>query len=294
MKQIESVNQPVLHRSYAWTVWLVCVALVTSVLTVEARGDTITFTSEDYAFIGPEQISAGWHTVRLINHGREIHQIQFLGLPPGKTIGDVKQALAGRSPVLPAWLRRHGGVNSVTSGGEGTVVVNLDPGEYVLLCGIPDDTGRPHAMRGMVTSLRVSKSALSADLHPQSDTTVHLKDFYFSVTSSLTPGDHILRLLNEGTQAHELIVIRLARGASTQDFLTNYRPGSSPNSAGIEVGGLTGIDPGYEAYVHLDLQSGRYGFICFLADPITLNPHFADGMWFDLEVTPLSVPSERP
>ena len=149
-------------------------------------------------------------------------------------------------------------------------------------------------MQGMVSSLRVRKLVLSADLPPQSETTVHLKEFSFSVKSPLTPGDHILRLLNEGTQAHELTVIRLAEGASTQDFLTNYRPGGSPNSAGIEVGGLTGIDPGHEAYVHLDLQPGRYGLMCFLADPITLSPHFARGMWMDLDVKPLSVPSERP
>jgi hypothetical protein len=104
--------------------------------------------------------------VRLINHGHDVHQIQFLGLPPGKTVDDVKQALAGRRPRLPNWLRRHGGVNSVASGNEASVVIHLDPEEYVLLCGIPDATGRPHAARGMVRPLRVNELGSRVSVPP--------------------------------------------------------------------------------------------------------------------------------
>ena len=130
--------------------------LVISLPLVEgpAQAEVQSFTAEDYAFTGPEQLESGWQTVRLINHGRDVHQMQFLGLPPGRTAADVEQALASRSPSLPNWLRRNGGVNSVAPGHEASAVINLDPGEYVLLCGIPDVTGRPHAMRGMVRALR--------------------------------------------------------------------------------------------------------------------------------------------
>ena len=57
---------------------------------------------------------------------------------------------------------------------------------------------------------------------------------------------------------------------------------------------MTGIDPGHEVYVYLDVSPGRYGLICFLADPSISNPHFAQGVWMDLEVPLRSVPSERP
>ena len=271
------------------------IAALTFFLIMEERGEsaTLTFTAEEYAFTGPEQVDAGWQTVRLVNHGREIHQIQFLELQSGKTIRDLRQALAGQTPILPSWLRRHGGVNSVAPGSEASILIKLDPGNYVLLCGIPDAAGQPHAMKGMVSPLRVNRAALS-DLPQESDTTVYLKEFYFSVTSPLRPGNRILRVVNEGTQAHELTVIRLAEGSSVQDILTNYRTGGSLSPAGIEVGGLTGLDPGHEAFVYLDLQPGRYAFICFLADPITLSPHFARGMWMDLHVRHPSVPMERP
>ena len=259
-----------------------------------AQAQVLSFSAEEYAFNGPEEVEAGWQMVRLINHGHDVHQVQFLGLPPGKTVDDVKQALAGRLPRLPNWLRRHGGVNSVAPGHEASVVIHLDPGNYVLLCGIPDATGRPHATHGMVRSLHVSEPGSRVVASPQSDKTVSLKDFSFSLSEPLQVDDHILRLFNEGTQAHEMIVIRLAEGASTQDFLTSYRPGGAQNPAGAEVGGMTGIDPGREAYVHLDMQLGRYGLICFLADPVSGTSHFIRGMWMDLNVQQRSIPSEGP
>nr|MBP8155100.1 hypothetical protein [Nitrospira sp.] len=120
--------------------WLVISGLFTALcgLPVFAGEGVTTFVAEDYAFTGPEQLESGWQRVRLINRGRDVHQVQFLALPPEKTLADVERALAARSPSLPNWLRRHGGVNSVAPGDEASVGIQLDPGDYVLLCGIPD------------------------------------------------------------------------------------------------------------------------------------------------------------
>lgn len=286
-----SSSQP---YSEAPTLWLCCapgkwvllLGILSWLLIVEGHGEAgmTSFTAEEYAFAGTGQMEAGWQTVRLINRGRDVHQVQFLRLPPDKTVEDVNQALARRPGYLPQWLKRFGGVNSVASGNEASVVIYLDPGEYVLLCGIPDATGRPHAAHGMVRPLHVSELGSRVSAPPQSDRTVRLRDFSFSWEELVQVGDHIVQVSNEGTQAHELIVIRLVEGASTQDFLTSYRPGSAQNPAGAEIGGMTGIDPGRKTYVHIDMQPGRYGLICFLADPVTRTPHFAYGMWMDLKV----------
>ncbi len=251
-----------------------------------------TFIAEDYAFTGPEQLESGWQTVRLINRGRDVHQIQFLALPSGKTITDVERALASRSPSLPNWLRRHGGVNSVAPGDEASVDMQLEPGDYLLLCGIPDVAGRPHAMRGMVRALRVREAAPSGEAAPRADATLRLNDFAFALSGPLHAGSRTVHLVNEGRQAHEVVLIRLAAGASAQDFIERYRPGGLPNSAGREAGGVTGIDPGRQAYLHLELEPGRYGLLCFLADPVTGAPHFSRGMWMDMEVKPAVTPAE--
>ncbi len=253
-----------------------------------------TFVAEDYTFTGPEQLDAGWHKVRLINRGRDVHQIQFLALPSGKTAADVEQALASRFPSLPNWLRRHGGVNSVAPADEASVSVYLDSGDYLLLCGIPDVAGRPHAMRGMLRALRVVAAAVPEEPLPRPDATLRLNDFAFDLSGLLHAGPRTVRLVNDGRQAHEVVLIRLAEGASAQDFVARYRPGGLPNSAGREAGGFTGLDPGREGYLHLDPAPGHYGLLCFLADPVTGVPHFSRGMWMDLVVKPGLVPSEGP
>lgn len=280
----ESNNSWLRLASGRWVFLLL--GCLTSLVMMEGHGEagTISFTSEEYAFVGTDQMEAGWQTVRLTNRGRDVHQIQFLGLPPGKTVEDVSQALAGSPGRLPNWLQRFGGVNSVAPGNEASVVIHLDPGEYVLLCGIPDAAGRPHAVHGMVRPLRVRQPGMRISAPPQSDQTVRLRDFSFSWGEPLMVDDHIVQVSNEGTKPHELIVIRLSEGASTQDFLHSYRPGGARNPAGVEIGGITGIDPGRRTYVQIDMQPGRYGLICFLADPLTGSPHFSYGMWMDLDV----------
>ena len=266
--------------------------LALSSLPVSVGAAVTTFMAEDYAFTGPEQLESGWHTMRLLNRGRDVHQMQVLALPSGKTIIDVERALASRSPSLPNWLRRHGGVNSVASGDEASVGILLEPGDYLLLCGIPDVAGRPHAMRGMVRALRVVEAASSGEPAPRADATLRLNDFAFTLNGPLRAGARTVHLVNDGRQAHEVVLIRLAEGASAQDFIERYRPGGLPNSAGRETGGVTGIDPGRQAYMHLQLRSGRYGLLCFLADPVTGAPHFSRGMFMDIEVKPVLTPAE--
>ena len=261
-------------------------------LPVSVGAAVTTFIAEDYAFTGPEQLESGRHRVRLINRGRDVHQIQFLALPSGKTLTDVERVLASRSPSLPNWLRRHGGVNSVAPGNEASVEIQVEPGDYLLLCGIPDVAGRPHAMRGMVRALRVVEAASSGEPAPRADATLRLTDFAFALSGPLQAGARTVELVNDGRQAHEVVVIRLAEGTSAQDFIERYRPGGLPNSAGREAGGVTGIDPGRPAVMHLDLESGRYGLLCFLADPVTGAPHFSRGMWLDVNVEPAPTPAE--
>ena len=276
--------------------WLVISGLFMALcgLPVFAGAAVTTFVAEDYAFTGPEQLESGWQRVRLINRGRDVHQVQFLALPPENTLADVERALAARSPSLPNWLRRHGGVNSVAPGDEASVGIQLDPGDYVLLCGIPDVAGRPHAMRGMLRVLRVVEAAPQGESLLRPDATLRLNDFAFVLSGPLQAGSRTVHLVNDGRPAHELVLIRLTGGASTQEFIARYRPGGLPNSAGREAGGVTGLDPGRQASAHLKLVPGRYGLLCFLADPVTGSPHFSRGMWMDIEVKPELPSAEGP
>ena len=246
----------------------------------------VTFVAKDFSFQGPAKISGGWQTIRLVNQGRDFHQIQFLKLPSGKSFADFQQELrAKRFRQIPSWVERHGGVNSISPGSEARVILNFVPGEYVLICGIPDIEGQAHVMHGMISSVSVTAAPSPSTPPPSADIFISGSDFSFAVEGSLTPGPHLFQFKNNGTQAHEVLVLKLQSWASTQSFLKTYRPGGSPNPAGETIGGVVGLDPGLESYFPLDLQPGRYGLLCFLRDPATGAPHFVQGMWVDFEVT---------
>lgn len=246
--------------------------------------------AEDYRFSGPDRIADGWHIIQLKNRGRDTHHVQFLKLSAGKTANDFNDALAADSTQLPSWVVRYGGVNSVMPGEEATVMLELDPGEYVLICGIPDQQGRPHVVRGMAKALTVAERD-GAGERPAATRLLSMKEFSYTLDQSLTAGPHMILVRNEGKQAHEVLLLALEPGASVLDFLEFYRPGIPRNPAGRTIGGVTGLAPGRQAFLPLQAEPGRYGILCFLADPFRRRPHFMDGMWMDIDVPPATSPT---
>ena len=244
----------------------------------------LTFTAQEFSFTGPDRIDQGWRSVRLANQGRDIHQVLFLKMPPNKTAEDFRSAIEADWSQLPSWIQRAGGVNSVAPGREAQAVILLEPGDYVVICGIPDVRGRPHVLHGMMRSLRVTPSVKPATHPPDADGTITAQEFSFSSSAPLRVGTQTVRMRNVGRQAHEIVFVQLAPGATTQDFLDSFVPGNPNNQAGRHIGGLTGLAPGQEAFFSVDLQPGRYGLICFLSDPVTRAPHFAHGMLLDMDV----------
>ena len=280
-----------LERSFLFFVVCLLAMLISSNPSGSAQPPEVVIVSEEYAFSGPKRIDGGWKTIRFKNQGREIHHVQFLRLPAEKTIKDFNEALASDSTRLPSWVVRFGGVNSVMPGEEATVIINLDPGEYVLICGIPDRRGLPHVIRGMSKSLQVTSSNHEPEDAPIADVTVVMKDFSYAFDRPLTAGKRMVRVRNDGSQAHEMLLLKIAPGASVQDFLRLYEPGNLGNPAGRTIGGLTGLSPGREAFLPLHVEPGRYGILCFLADPRRRTPHFMAGMWMDIDVPSVATPA---
>lgn len=259
-------------------------------LAAEARQEEMLVTAEEYVFTAPAETTGGWKAIRLRNRGRDIHHVQLLRLSDGKTVEDFDRALATDPTQLPHWVVRYGGVNSVMPGEEAMVLLDLDPGSYVLICGIPDQQGRPHAVRGMIKPLTVTGRGESAPA-PSATRTLLMKEFSYTFDRLLTVGQHMILVKNEGKQAHEVLLLALEPGASVIDFLEFYRPGIPRNPAGRTIGGVTGLAPGRQAFLPLKAEPGRYGILCFLADPFRRKPHFMDGMWMDIDVPPTSSPA---
>jgi hypothetical protein len=242
----------------------------------------VDYRARDHVLSGPDSIPAGWTTVQLTNQGKDLHQLQFIKLPPGKTVADFAAAISANHTRMPSWAERRGGPNGIMPGASATAVIYLDPGNYVAICGIPDRRGIPHVALGMLKAVTVTAGGTVLAISP--DSTVKLVDFTFELSSPIEAGQRTIRVVNRGTQAHELVVVRLPPGATVRDFITAFRPGDPDTTQGTPMGGMVGLEPGGEGYVTLDFLPGYYGFICFLPDFIQGSPHFARGMLMDLSV----------
>ncbi len=255
-------------------------------------GPVVTVVATDYHLALPASLPAGATTFQLVNHGHELHQMMVVRLEQGKTEADFMAALrkAGPSGQLPAWAVGVGGPNG-TSPGETSIAttVTLQPGHYVAMCVIPSPGGTPHFMKGMITPFTVTaaRTAKAAPM-PAPDETIKLVDYTFQFSKPLAAGRHVIRVVNAGTQWHELELVRLNPGKTVKDLeawegaVEAGKPAGPPPADAL--GGVAPLDPGHSATMTVDLAPGRYGMLCFLPAKADGKPHFMHGMAMDVDV----------
>jgi hypothetical protein len=108
----------------------------------------------DYAFVTSLVPSAGIHTLRVDNQGKQGHEAVLIRLAPGKSLADVAAWVDNQVGPLPAELL--GGLTALAPGSEGFFTVDLTPGHYAFLCFVPDAAdGKPHIARGMLKEFTI-------------------------------------------------------------------------------------------------------------------------------------------
>jgi hypothetical protein len=237
--------------------------------------NVVTVTATDYAFDAPDEIPAGLTAIRLVNQGPSLHHIQLMKLEEGKTLEDFLGALKGEQ--FPKWAKDAGGPAPPEVGSTSTVIQQLDPGTYALICFIPAVDGMAHVMKGMSRQLKVVASDRPSAREPEADLTVKLVDYDFQLSQPIPSGRHTILVENPGAQPHELAIVRLNPGKKPQDFFSwGMKPVGPP--PGTIHGGVSGILPGERVFVEVDLPPGEYGLLCFLPDAKDGKPHFLHGM----------------
>jgi hypothetical protein len=109
----------------------------------------------DFAFELDGPLTAGRHTIRVENAGAQPHEVAIVRLEPGKEPMDV--AAWGEKQVGPAPGKLQGGVSAIMPNTRAFVEVDLQPGEYGLICFVPDmKDGKPHFVHGMMKKVTVS------------------------------------------------------------------------------------------------------------------------------------------
>jgi uncharacterized cupredoxin-like copper-binding protein len=125
--------------------------------------DVVDATAVDYGYEGvPDEVAAGRVGFRLVNEGADVHEAVILRRAEGDTTAALD--IAAMSEEEQAELVEFVGVAFVAPGSEGAVLLDLSPGEYIVICNLPigmtevdaEVDGAPHHSVGMVAEFSVA------------------------------------------------------------------------------------------------------------------------------------------
>jgi hypothetical protein len=261
-----------------------------SELFATGRERVVTIGTGDYFFQAPDTIVSGVTTIRLENGGKELHHVQLVRLDEGHTLMELMDLVTSGAPA-PAWAHMVGGPNTPGPGGVSTASLDLEPGNYGLICWVHGADGVQHFMKGMFKGLVVVPAPIAVGRLPQADAEMVLDDYSYTFSKPLQAGRRTIRVRNVAAQAHEVVLVQLAPGKSAHDVLAWIAKQDGP-PPGRPVGGTTFLAHDAENLITLDLEPGRYGLLCFVADAKDGRPHFMHGMVSEIEVAPSTLAAQ--
>lgn len=253
------------------------------VSSVDEAADSIDVVTGDYTFALADEgpISAGWVPVRITNEGAEDHQVVVARLHDGVTVDDFVAAEADIESSAGADLVTYvGGVNAVAPGATGEGWAELTPGRYVLLCFIPTAEGTSHIHEGMIRELEVVDDGTPVAAPDAADLagTFTLADYTIALPEGGVSGSGIYGFRNEGTEPHEVIVLRMKPGKTLADASAHAAAGMQGEPPFTFAGGAGVIAPGATGYARLDLPAGDYIALCAIPSPTHHKAHVDLGM----------------
>jgi len=235
----------------------------------------VTIIAKDFSFAMPDTLQAGLVHITLTNQGTQPHQAQLARLNNGVTQAQVLAAFKkGPEAFLPL-LSSYGGANAVDPGQSQEVILNIAQGQYIMLCFVSGPDHILHVIKGMYKFFTViGPSNANQVSQPQDNGQVMLRDFSIVLPASIHVGLMMLHVTNQGSQPHEMDVLKLMPDKTMQDALAFLQqPAGPPPFA--DAGGMGALNPGMSGWVKLNLASGHYVALCFVPDRTSGKPHFA-------------------
>lgn len=115
----------------------------------------VTMTLSDYTFAFSKPLVAGRQTIKVVNGATQPHEVVLVQLDPGKTLEDLGKWLTDMKGPPPG--KPLGGIPGFMPGKNTYFDVNLTPGDYGLICFVPDaKDGKPHYLHGMTQQFKIS------------------------------------------------------------------------------------------------------------------------------------------
>ena len=161
-----------------------------SAMAAAAAPNVVHIVATDFAFEMPDTLPAGLTTFHLMNKGPDWHHATLVRLEDGHTMADVQAEYA--KGEVPAWAHVMGGPNAPFAGGTSETTMNLEPGNYAVLCFVPSADGVPHIAKGMMRALTVVPSDAPASPLPEADLAVTMTDYDWTMSAPISAGDNAL------------------------------------------------------------------------------------------------------
>lgn len=115
---------------------------------------TVTMSLTDYDFALSTPLTAGSHVMQVTNNAEQEHEVFIAKLAPGATAAQLLSWI--EKPEGPPPGEAMGGTVGMDKGASNLVHLDLTPGEYALICFIPDaKDGKPHFVHGMMKQISV-------------------------------------------------------------------------------------------------------------------------------------------
>lgn len=286
-------DKTVLGR-YGVFVFLLVIIVGAATQLAAAQGADVTYTYKDGRLEGPGQLDEGFYNfTAVVDKGWMDGGIFRLneGVTPAEAVEAMQQVNEAEASMsedadplaaINALMDKVdvvGGPSASSEeapkGSDPAVGIVLEPGSYVFI----GNYGNENDEMSLVSKPLELVSGGPAEA-PQTDLTVNMVDFAFTIPDEVNAGEQTWQVANRGEQLHHISVAKFKPGKKMDDVMAfmETQEGDMPVD---EVYHLTALGPGESNYIYLNLEPGAYVALCFMPDhkgEATGQPHIALGM----------------
>lgn len=260
--------------------------------------------------VAPSSLEAGYYLVSLSAASGYSAYMNIMVPPEGldeETATEQALAAARDDLVQPGW-QYFGGANTFQEGVPVSFAIYLAPGEYSIAASyylpeqgseevmtlVPLTVTQPGAASSSAATPvagtpSASPVARTVSVQPPIDVELLMTDDlqYIVDPDPVEAGPQLWQIRNTGTMhSHHVVMWEAPEGTTAEDIIADYDSAfaGTPPAEDSLVTSLTYV--GYAAlqsggattWFEFDLEPGTYAVICYIIDPETGRPHFADGM----------------
>ena len=110
---------------------------------------------KEYGYQFSKPVTAGKHTIHVMNEGAQDHEAVMLRMAPGKHVSDFNAWLMGNMQGPPP-ATTIDGIAGMATGRTATFTADFAPGTYAIICFVGDkNDGKSHAEHGMTVEFEV-------------------------------------------------------------------------------------------------------------------------------------------